>query len=109
DLVRMSQQPFVSGGAHRERADLLDELGEARFAERAECEQPLERIVLGGDEAVERGGGVVLGAHVRWSVVGWRWKLAASRWSLENGRWSVDGRWRFPGARSRLARARPAI
>src|SRR5690606_38593023 len=43
--------------------DLLDERGIAGVVDVAEREQPVQRIVLGGDEAVEARGGVVLGLH----------------------------------------------
>jgi hypothetical protein len=54
------QHPLVSRGAHHERSNVTDERGIAGLLDVAEREQPLERIVRRGDEAVEAGSRVLL-------------------------------------------------
>src|SRR5690606_17822556 len=62
-IDRVPQHPLVGSRPHRERPDLLDERGITRRADIAEREQPVERIVDRGDEAIETGCRVVLGSH----------------------------------------------
>ena len=57
------QHPLVGRRAHGERTDLADEGRVARLLDVAEREEPIQRVVRVGDEAVEARGGVVLGLH----------------------------------------------
>ena len=57
------QHPPVSRRAHGQGAYTLDELWVTRFAYVPQREQPLKRVVLGRDEAVEARCRVVLGSH----------------------------------------------
>ena len=51
--LRVTQHPLVGGRSHRERADFADEGGVARVVDVAQREQPVQGVVLGGQESVE--------------------------------------------------------
>ena len=69
-LREVVAQPLVRGGAHRDRPDVLDELGvgERSLIAHVLLEEPLQRVVLVGDVAVESGRGEVGGRHAGASV-----------------------------------------
>lgn len=61
DGLWVSQHPLVGGRTHGQGADFGDEGRVTRVVHIAQGEQPLQGVVLGGDVAVQAGGGVVLG------------------------------------------------
>ncbi len=61
--VGVAQHPFVRRRPHGQRAHVGDELRVAGVVEVSQWKEPLQRVVFCGDEAVEAGGGVVLGFH----------------------------------------------
>ena len=55
--------PLIGGRAHGQRTDFGNERRVAGIVEVAQGKQPVQGVVLGGDEAVQAGGGEVLGFH----------------------------------------------
>src|SRR5690606_287563 len=61
--IQMTEQPLVCRRAHRERTDLANEIGIAGLLGIAQAVEPLDRVVLGCDVAVQTRRRVVLCLH----------------------------------------------
>src|SRR5690606_12234596 len=59
----MPQHPFVCRRPHGQGAHAYYEFGITRLVDVPEREQPFQGIVFRRDEAVQAGGGVILGSH----------------------------------------------
>src|SRR4051794_23479458 len=63
DFFCIANHPLVGGRSHCQRADLSNELRITGVAQVAKWKEPIQRVILGGDEPIKTCGCEVLGLH----------------------------------------------
>jgi hypothetical protein len=61
--IGVADHPLIGGRAHGQRTDLRNKARIAGLRQAAQRKQPVQRVVFGGEKAVQAGSGVVLGLH----------------------------------------------